>query len=102
MNMSAESVGQWVLCIRTRRLCQYINYNNRNNLPYQSITLPVFCFADHWELHPDELTLGEEIGSGQFGLVLEGQWKNKKVAVKKIREGCMSEDELREEARVMM
>lgn len=60
------------------------------------------CFADQWELDPDEVTLGQEIGSGQFGLVLEGQWKMTKVAVKKIREGFMSEDELREEARVMM
>lgn len=63
---------------------------------------PVFCFEDQWEVDPHELTLGEEIGSGQFGLVLEGQWKKRKVAVKMIRDGCMSEDDLREEARVMM
>lgn len=63
---------------------------------------PVFCFADQWELDCSELTLGQEIGSGQFGLVLEGQWKKRKVAVKTIREGYMSEDELREEAKVMM
>ncbi|TWW55188.1 Tyrosine-protein kinase ITK/TSK [Takifugu flavidus] len=63
---------------------------------------PGFCTADQWELNPDELTLGQEIGSGQFGLVLEGWWKKKKVAVKMIRDGCMSEDDLQEEARVMM
>lgn len=63
---------------------------------------PGFCTADQWELDPDELTLGQEIGSGQFGLVLEGWWKKKKVAVKMIRDGCMSEDDLQEEARVMM
>uniref|UniRef100_H3CC38 Tyrosine-protein kinase n=1 Tax=Tetraodon nigroviridis TaxID=99883 RepID=H3CC38_TETNG len=57
---------------------------------------------DQWELDCSELTLGQEIGSGQFGLVLEGQWKKRKVAVKTIREGYMSEDELREEAKVMM
>lgn len=27
---------------------------------------------DQWEVHLEELTLGEELGSGQFGLVLEG------------------------------
>uniref|UniRef100_A0A3B5K594 non-specific protein-tyrosine kinase n=1 Tax=Takifugu rubripes TaxID=31033 RepID=A0A3B5K594_TAKRU len=65
----------------------------------QQVSAP---FEDQWELNPDELTLGQEIGSGQFGLVLEGWWKKKKVAVKMIRDGCMSEDDLQEEARVMM
>ncbi|KAK5925382.1 hypothetical protein CgunFtcFv8_017908 [Champsocephalus gunnari] len=57
---------------------------------------------DQWEIHPAELTLGQEIGSGQFGLVLEGRWREKKVAVKMIREECMSDEEFKEEARVMM
>ncbi|XP_010766685.1 tyrosine-protein kinase ITK/TSK [Notothenia coriiceps] len=57
---------------------------------------------DQWEIHPAELTLGQEIGSGQFGLVLEGRWREKKVAVKMIREECMSDEEFKEEAKVMM
>lgn len=58
--------------------------------------------TDQWEINPAELTLGRELGSGQFGLVLEGRWNKKKVAVKMIREECMSDDEFKEEARVMM
>uniref|UniRef100_A0A8C9ZI65 Tyrosine-protein kinase n=1 Tax=Sander lucioperca TaxID=283035 RepID=A0A8C9ZI65_SANLU len=55
-----------------------------------------------WEVHPEDLTLGQELGSGQFGLVLEGRWRGKRVAVKMIREECMSDEEFKEEARVMM
>uniref|UniRef100_A0A3Q3QAD7 Tyrosine-protein kinase n=1 Tax=Monopterus albus TaxID=43700 RepID=A0A3Q3QAD7_MONAL len=57
---------------------------------------------EEWEVDPDELTLGQEIGSGQFGLVLEGRWREMKVAVKMIREQCMSDEEFKEEARIMM
>lgn len=57
---------------------------------------------DQWEVDPEELILGEELGSGQFGLVLEGRWRQRKVAVKMIREECMSDEEFKEEARVMM
>lgn len=46
--------------------------------------------------------MGQEIGSGQFGLVLEGSWGERKVAVKMIREEFMSNEEFKEEARVMM
>ncbi|XP_051276456.1 tyrosine-protein kinase ITK/TSK [Dicentrarchus labrax] len=55
-----------------------------------------------WEVDPEELILGQELGSGQFGLVLEGRWKDIKVAVKMIREECMSDEEFKEEAKVMM
>ncbi|KAI3351928.1 hypothetical protein L3Q82_020758, partial [Scortum barcoo] len=58
--------------------------------------------ADQWEVDPEELNLGQELGSGQFGLVLEGTWKDRKVAVKMIREECMSDEDFKEEARVMM
>ncbi|XP_074530436.1 tyrosine-protein kinase ITK/TSK [Halichoeres trimaculatus] len=57
---------------------------------------------DQWEVDPEELTLGRELGSGQFGLVLEGRWRETKVAVKMIREECMSDDDFKEEAKVMM
>uniref|UniRef100_A0A8C7WN36 Tyrosine-protein kinase n=1 Tax=Oryzias sinensis TaxID=183150 RepID=A0A8C7WN36_9TELE len=55
-----------------------------------------------WDILPEELILGEEIGSGQFGLVLEGRWRETKVAVKMVREECMTDDEFKEEAKVMM
>ncbi|RXN11044.1 tyrosine- kinase ITK TSK-like protein [Labeo rohita] len=58
--------------------------------------------ADKWEIHPDELTLSEELGSGQFGLVWKGSWNDRQVAVKTVREGFMSEEEFKEEAQVMM
>ncbi|MEQ2309693.1 hypothetical protein AMECASPLE_001250 [Ameca splendens] len=57
---------------------------------------------DQWEIDPEELILGQEIGSGQFGLVLEGKWKDRKVAVKMVREECMSDEDFKEEAKVMM
>uniref|UniRef100_A0A8C1WVE5 Tyrosine-protein kinase n=1 Tax=Cyprinus carpio TaxID=7962 RepID=A0A8C1WVE5_CYPCA len=60
------------------------------------------CFTDKWEIHPDELTLSEELGSGQFGLVWKGSWNGRQVAVKTVREGFMSEEEFKEEAQVMM
>ncbi|KAI1898400.1 hypothetical protein AGOR_G00071930 [Albula goreensis] len=58
--------------------------------------------SDKWEIDPGELTLAEELGSGQFGVVLLGHWRDLKVAVKMVREGAMSEDEFKEEAQVMM
>ncbi|XP_068442027.1 tyrosine-protein kinase ITK/TSK [Clinocottus analis] len=57
---------------------------------------------DQWEVDPGELILGRELGRGQFGLVLEGRWRDKKVAVKTMREEGMSDEEFKEEARVMM
>uniref|UniRef100_A0A673BTQ7 non-specific protein-tyrosine kinase n=1 Tax=Sphaeramia orbicularis TaxID=375764 RepID=A0A673BTQ7_9TELE len=55
-----------------------------------------------WELDPEELILEQELGSGQFGLVRAGRWREKKVAVKMVKEECMSDEEFKEEARVMM
>lgn len=64
---------------------------------------PHVCrFTDQWELDPEELTLGQEVGSGQFGVVLEGRWREWKVAVKMVKEECMSEEEFKEEAKIMM
>uniref|UniRef100_A0AAX7V2S9 Tyrosine-protein kinase n=1 Tax=Astatotilapia calliptera TaxID=8154 RepID=A0AAX7V2S9_ASTCA len=65
-------------------------------------SLLVCWLTDQWEVDPEELILGQEIGSGQFGLVLEGSWRDLKVAVKMVREECMSDDEFKEEARIMM
>ncbi|XP_066505189.1 tyrosine-protein kinase ITK/TSK [Hoplias malabaricus] len=58
--------------------------------------------SEAWELEPEEITFGEELGSGQFGLVWKGSWCGKNVAIKTVRENSMSEEEFKEEARVMM
>ncbi|XP_044133847.1 tyrosine-protein kinase ITK/TSK isoform X2 [Bufo gargarizans] len=56
-----------------------------------------------WEIDPTHLTFVQEIGSGQFGLVRLASWQGtRKVAVKMIREGMMSEDDFVEEAQVLM
>uniref|UniRef100_A0A8C4T3G0 Tyrosine-protein kinase n=1 Tax=Erpetoichthys calabaricus TaxID=27687 RepID=A0A8C4T3G0_ERPCA len=56
-----------------------------------------------WEIEPSELNFIEEVGSGQFGVVQLGYWNgNSKVAIKMIKEGAMSEEDFREEAKIMM
>ncbi|XP_072470409.1 cytoplasmic tyrosine-protein kinase BMX isoform X2 [Notamacropus eugenii] len=56
-----------------------------------------------WELKRQEITLLEELGCGQFGVVRLGKWKGKyDVAIKMIKEGSMSEDEFIQEAHTMM
>ncbi|XP_028315239.1 tyrosine-protein kinase ITK/TSK isoform X1 [Gouania willdenowi] len=58
---------------------------------------------DQWEeIKPEELTLGQELGSGQFGVVVEGKWREKKVAVKMMKEGFISEEDFKDEAKVTM
>ncbi|KAM9375530.1 tyrosine-protein kinase ITK/TSK [Pholidichthys leucotaenia] len=63
---------------------------------------PLDLSTGQWEVNSEELALGRELGSGQFGLVLEGRWRDRKVAVKTIREECMSDEDFKEEAKVMM
>nr|XP_024002926.1 LOW QUALITY PROTEIN: tyrosine-protein kinase ITK/TSK [Salvelinus alpinus] len=50
---------------------------------------------------PAELTLGEEVGRGQFGLVLQGRWRERRVAVKMVRKGAMSEEDFQRGGQVM-
>lgn len=57
---------------------------------------------DKWEIHPGELMLLEELGSGQFGVVRRGKWRGSiDTAVKMMKGGTMSEDDFIEEAKVM-
>ncbi|XP_017553842.1 tyrosine-protein kinase ITK/TSK [Pygocentrus nattereri] len=58
--------------------------------------------SEKWEVDPEDLILGDELGSGNFGLVWKGLWCDKKVAVKTVREDAMTEEEFKEEAQVMM
>uniref|UniRef100_A0A8K9XID5 non-specific protein-tyrosine kinase n=1 Tax=Oncorhynchus mykiss TaxID=8022 RepID=A0A8K9XID5_ONCMY len=67
----------------------------------ESFQSPAELSKGQWEVDPAELILGEEVGSGQFGLVLQGRWRERRVAVKMVREGAMSEEDFKEEARVM-
>ncbi|XP_076877043.1 tyrosine-protein kinase ITK/TSK [Brachyhypopomus gauderio] len=57
--------------------------------------------SERWELNAEEITQGEELGSGQFGLVFKGLWQGQAVAIKTIREDAMSEEEFKEEAEIM-
>eukprot|EP00054_Salpingoeca_dolichothecata_P008781 m.49809 g.49809 ORF g.49809 m.49809 type:complete len:663 (+) comp17953_c0_seq1:32-2020(+) len=57
---------------------------------------------DKWEIDPNEISMGKELGSGQFGVVKQGLYKNGiKVAVKMMKSGAMSEDDFIAEAQVM-
>ncbi|XP_064404911.1 tyrosine-protein kinase BTK-like [Halichondria panicea] len=59
-------------------------------------------FDEAWEIEKVSLSLGKELGSGQFGRVVAGRWKGKiDVAIKMMREGAMNEDDFIEEAKVM-
>lgn len=56
-----------------------------------------------WEIDPKDLTFLKELGNGQFGVVKYGKWRGQhEVAIKMVREGCMSEDEFINEAKCMM
>uniref|UniRef100_S4RKC9 Tyrosine-protein kinase n=1 Tax=Petromyzon marinus TaxID=7757 RepID=S4RKC9_PETMA len=57
-----------------------------------------------WEIDPSELSLLQELGSGQFGVVRLGVWKRVRgnVAIKMLHEATMSEDDFIEEAKTMM
>ncbi|XP_061757810.1 tyrosine-protein kinase ITK/TSK [Nerophis ophidion] len=65
----------------------------------QAIAGPI---QDEWEVDPEELDFGLEVGRGQFGLVLQGKWREKTVALKIIKKECMSNEEFKEEAMIMM
>ncbi|KAM8972925.1 tyrosine-protein kinase ITK/TSK isoform 2-T2 [Pelodytes ibericus] len=68
-------------------------------------TVPVTAGLSYgkWEIDPTLLTFLQEIGSGQFGVVYAAYWQGtRKVAVKMIKEGMMSEEDFVEEAQVLM
>jgi tyrosine-protein kinase Tec len=65
-------------------------------------SLTSFPSPDKWEIHPSELMILEELGSGQFGVVRRAKWRGSiDTAVKMMKVGTMSEDDFIEEAKVM-
>uniref|UniRef100_A0A8C7WN60 non-specific protein-tyrosine kinase n=1 Tax=Oryzias sinensis TaxID=183150 RepID=A0A8C7WN60_9TELE len=100
-----EDGGQFYLAEKYlfNTIPELIHYHQHNAAGLITrLRYPVLPDGYQWDILPEELILGEEIGSGQFGLVLEGRWRETKVAVKMVREECMTDDEFKEEAKVMM
>ncbi|XP_034155524.2 cytoplasmic tyrosine-protein kinase BMX isoform X1 [Pangasianodon hypophthalmus] len=90
---------------------QMIEYHQHNGaglltrlrLPATETDLITQSAQGAWELSRKDVRLVKELGSGQFGVVQLGVWKGKhQVAIKMVKEGCMSSDEFIEEAQVMM
>jgi len=97
-------------CLSIGELVNYHRHNSgglacRLKMPPcgdRSIPATAGLSHDKWEIDPSELTLLEELGSGQFGVVRRGKWRAKiEVAVKMMKEGTMSEDDFIDEAKVM-
>jgi hypothetical protein len=43
-----------------------------------------------------EITLGEEIGRGSYGVVMKGKWRGQQVAVKRLLRGKIKQELLTE------
>ncbi|XP_046696856.1 cytoplasmic tyrosine-protein kinase BMX-like isoform X2 [Silurus meridionalis] len=90
------------------RMIEYHQHNGaglltRLRLPVTEINPPPQTAQGVWELRREDMRLEKELGSGQFGVVQLGVWKGKhQVAIKMVKEGCMSSDEFIEEAQIMM
>lgn len=59
--------------------------------------------CDNWEISKQELKFGKKIGSGQFGQVWLGKWKDTvEVAIKELKSNCaMTKEEFLKEATTM-
>lgn len=55
----------------------------------------------HWVLDPDEVTMGEYLGSGQFAKVFQGVFRQQKVAIKVLTSLSAGADELKGEFNIM-
>ena len=71
----------------------------------QAVTLICCCLLlelDKWEIDRNNLDLGRELGSGQFGRVVQAVYRGQtEVAVKMMKEGSMLEEDFIEEAKTM-
>lgn len=113
-HIKQNSMGEFFLsekhcCASIPGLVNYHKHNSgglASRLKMSPCDRPVPATAglshDKWEINHQELTLLEELGSGQFGVVRRGKWRGSiDVAVKMMKEGTMSEDDFIEEAKVM-
>lgn len=69
------------------------------------VSLTGFCLLselDKWEISRTDLEMGRELGSGQFGRVMQAVYRRQtEVAVKMMKEGSMLEEDFIEEAKIM-
>ncbi|XP_033621425.1 tyrosine-protein kinase Blk isoform X2 [Fukomys damarensis] len=85
------------------------HYTNKGDGLCQRLTLPCAALAlqnpwaqDEWEIPRQSLKLVRKLGSGQFGEVWMGYYKNNvKVAIKTLKEGTMSPEAFLGEANLM-
>ncbi|XP_063469426.1 tyrosine-protein kinase Blk isoform X2 [Symphalangus syndactylus] len=85
------------------------HYSKKGDGLCQRLTLPCVSLApqnpwaqDEWEIPRQSLKLVRKLGSGQFGEVWMGYYKNNmKVAIKTLKEGTMSPEAFLGEANVM-
>lgn len=85
------------------------HYSKKGDGLCQKLTLPCVNLApknlwaqDEWEIPRQSLKLVRKLGSGQFGEVWMGYYKNNmKVAIKTLKEGTMSPEAFLGEANVM-
>uniref|UniRef100_A0A2K6QZ25 Tyrosine-protein kinase n=2 Tax=Rhinopithecus roxellana TaxID=61622 RepID=A0A2K6QZ25_RHIRO len=85
------------------------HYSKKGDGLCQKLTLPCVSLApqnpwaqDEWEIPRQSLRLVRKLGSGQFGEVWMGYYKNNmKVAIKTLKEGTMSPEAFLGEANVM-
>ncbi|XP_036744999.2 tyrosine-protein kinase Blk isoform X1 [Manis pentadactyla] len=85
------------------------HYSKKGDGLCQRLTQPCVCLApqnpwaqDEWEIPRQSLKLVRKLGSGQFGEVWMGYYKNSvKVAIKTLKEGTMSPEDFLGEANLM-
>ena len=108
-NQNGFYLSEKHMCTSIPKLIEYHSHNagglacRLKSVPGRQVPATAGLAHGKWEVDHTELTLGEELGSGQFGVVRKGKWKGTRdVAVKMMKEGTMSEDDFIEEAKVCL